>query len=1245
MHIIPSVNVIEHAVVQNGSSLEWPAVLVDLAGALLPRPGEPVKASVLNSSEVVEALSDVRLLATNLQKMVRLEHEFRGVPPNPKTIFLVRIIRAIFYFTMTDCAIWEFAEVVRPMHPLAHKNPLAQWLPKTVEASFLLFHPIFNFPSRQKASVDAYSSPAFTDKQSSIGLHEESVGSSASTPHAGPSPDHVSNVTSHSSPMSMKSHLHDRSMAEEHVKTDKTDGVSKVDDPESLSPESESSASAKGLDPIASQIHMLSDPTRRPMPLLGLLCMADVDNIFDVMASMLHQRRGWGLSSQPVVGLAFDRYQTSVQVIFGWFDDSDVSQSYCVPLPRVAYAAPGCTSQETSGIFDLADPLSAEALATFLLSLRQKIESISTEGDARAEDVFAQVASGAISFWRADGPVPVMDGDTIRCHVADEDEIGPGEGAWWKTVYSWVEDVNAARCDSRQSARIQGSKSRERSDTQEAVTSSKATSKASSKEQPSAKLPEKPTRKSSRGATSQKSKPQSSLPTVDENGAEDHVAPPYALAFPSLSRQFHSLIYQRERTHWNNNIRKPFKAVFSFRVALALSEFEAAHWLNFPCFSRFAKEEATKIQEYVIHPICLWMLDRNATSHSFSPISTLPSFQGDSWLLSTRKHFETYENYTALYLPSAWVRDPPIQSLTSDEATALKTFLTGLEVTQRRQDDTDAGRISKVRPLGDNESDSWLVECLSQCLPSIFLAFAQMERNKESQRYRSVDEIAWRQGWDAISSAVSIHLARVKTGSKVMMMQDMSERVLRLPLIDPSIVYPMNRRARVHSRGQGVVYGENLYKELELAADNLDKVEEAYSNDMTPSRARALADAKTWFEATEQAAQVAPQLYSLWVKRRETLTLSQVEAVEPMTAKCDGLGVVRIEGFFKDFNRGWVKSFALISRSNPPQKNDQGTEVNRAACREIDAPPLADEGNAKRSDSASPTHGMFVNRGPTPSTAYSDVMFSAVFRTAAHIEPAPRLPGSSIHPPFSDVSALVDTLADTLADTHIRASVEGGDKADYAVAEDVEDVDQENQDDESGHGDPNKQAEDEVVLDEQESLEIPILIREYKKTVSSPQETAANQGRLDLVAVIKFLGALGITDFPIFGIISEAAMGVVALLAVAVRTNRAISPLQRVRIIDRNLRGFDLATVEGIISYASFVAKLQKEHAARLTQVFEGKKIRAQVLQDSVTSEGAAYLRWSVYQKVSEMKKQKAIKPRSQAKEAGSAKSKEKQKV
>ncbi|TFY64084.1 hypothetical protein EVG20_g6062 [Dentipellis fragilis] len=103
------------------------------------------------------------------------------------------------------------------------------------------------------------------------------------------------------------------------------------------------------------------------------------------------------------------------------------------------------------------------------------------------------------------------------------------------------------------------------------------------------------------------------------------------------------------------------------------------------------------------------------------------------------------------------------------------------------------------------------------------------------------------------------------------------------------------------------------------------------------------------------------------------------------------------------------------------------------------------------------------------------------------------------------------------------------------------------------------------------------------------------------------------------------------------------------RIIDRKISAdltWRLQRASSIINYASFVAKLQKEHAPRLIQVSKDNDIRAKVLQDYETSEGAARLRWSMYQRLSQTKKHKAVNTKSEAKKnlAGSTKSKGKQK-
>ncbi|TFY64082.1 hypothetical protein EVG20_g6064 [Dentipellis fragilis] len=1076
MRITSSVNVIEHAIVPNDSS-EWPAALVDLAGVLLPpaHPGEPDKASGLNSSEVSEALSDVRLLATNLQKMVRLERESRGVPPNPKTIFLVRIIRAIFYFTMTDCVIWEFAEIVRPMHPLAHANSQVQWLPKTAEAAFLLLHPIFNYPSPHDASFNDHSSAASTDSQSSTGSREGSANSSESTSEGGA----VSGKISHPSSDSVEPHLHGGSRAEEQMDevdevdvVDNSDEIDEVDDPESLSPESDPSASADGLDPIASQIHILSDPTRRPMPLLGLLCMADVDNIFDIMASMLHQRRAWGIATQPVVGLAFDRDQTSVQVVFGWFDNSDVSRSYCMPLPHVAYAAPECTAKEKGGVFDLADPLSAEALATFLLSLRKRIESIRAKGDVRAEDVFAQVTSGTTSLWRADGPVPRMDADAMKFLTADEDEVEHAEGMWRETVQLWAKGVDATGGDSGQSDRIRDTKSSDQSVVDGVE------------------------------AKARRSGPMSRASSEGRSGVNSTLAgAPY------------------------------------------------------------------EIITYYIHPIEMWMLDRNTVCHSFSPLGTLDEFREEvagSWLCSAEHHLQLYEDMTALYLPSAWISHPPTQGLNAQQVELMQAFLTG-PVARRRQDDIDAGRIDRIQ-----EPDSWLEACLSECLATSFMSLAHSERIKGMQTDQSVDEIAWWKGWDMIPMNVYAYLAKaLNDGQRQVTAWDTLERTLRLPCVDQSIIYPEGRLGMmemlsVYDRMD--VVKKELDTESKLATRSAVKAEMEYKQEVTPSRERALAYAENWFNVATQAAMDIRRSISNWSQRRESLHLSEVESMDPKTAKCDSVAVVRIEGFFEGFHPEWAKSFALAPRTKPPSTKDLAISTNR----QVDAPPRLVEEEQSNTTS---TFGTFVDRHGTPPTVHSDIKYS----TASDIEPTP--PGSS----SSDVSDYVNKLKDTRG-----AGSRGKAETDDADADD----------------------EDEVVLDKQDTLEIPIFIREYETLISAPRDSAENQGRLDLVAVVKFLGVLGITDFPIFGLVIEGTMGAVTC---AWGEPDQDSKEIHIRIIDRNTRGFDLATVEGIINYTSFVAKLHREHAPRLASLFEERQIRAQVFQDYTN--GDARLQWNMTQK------------------------------
>ncbi|KAI0031045.1 hypothetical protein K488DRAFT_71724 [Vararia minispora EC-137] len=71
-------------------------------------------------------------------------------------------------------------------------------------------------------------------------------------------------------------------------------------------------------------------PQAVSFPLLGLVCVADVENIFSVMASASHQRRILGVAEQPVIGFAFDPLGFGIQLMVSWFDVRSTSEDYCL---------------------------------------------------------------------------------------------------------------------------------------------------------------------------------------------------------------------------------------------------------------------------------------------------------------------------------------------------------------------------------------------------------------------------------------------------------------------------------------------------------------------------------------------------------------------------------------------------------------------------------------------------------------------------------------------------------------------------------------------------------------------------------------------------------------------------------------------------------------------------------------------------------------------------------------------------
>ena len=69
--------------------------------------------------------------------------------------------------------------------------------------------------------------------------------------------------------------------------------------------------------------HFLADPPRSgPFVTchIPILCMADEDRLPVLMAALLHQRRTWHID-EPLIGIQFSTYSTTISLFVGWLED------------------------------------------------------------------------------------------------------------------------------------------------------------------------------------------------------------------------------------------------------------------------------------------------------------------------------------------------------------------------------------------------------------------------------------------------------------------------------------------------------------------------------------------------------------------------------------------------------------------------------------------------------------------------------------------------------------------------------------------------------------------------------------------------------------------------------------------------------------------------------------------------------------------------------------------------------------
>lgn len=137
---------------------------------------------------------------------------------------------------------------------------------------------------------------------------------------------------------------------------------------------------------------------------------------------------------------------------------------------------------------------------------------------------------------------------------------------------------------------------------------------------------------------------------------------------------------------------------------------------------------------------------------------------------------------------------------------------------------------------------------------------------------------------------------------------------------------------------------------------------------------------------------------------------------------------------------------------------------------------------------------------------------------------------------------------------------------------------------------------------------------------------ARNAQRMFCVNAVQFLAALGIKDFPVYGLLVDGSCGSLSQAWVSaenhvspqtsvVRFVRLTCMYQCCHIIDRvsvKYR-FDLSTNEGIVRYAAFLGAM-KGHAEELRSRFES--VRESIVERLSTDKGRESLRWTFHAQI-----------------------------
>ncbi|KAL6301295.1 hypothetical protein BKA93DRAFT_828408 [Sparassis latifolia] len=307
---------------------------------------------------------------------------------NPKESFLIVMISNVMSSVTADFSIDENVLVALPRYRGGGLNVPTRFMSNSIQVPLLMsvFAEIPDDNSNADGSDAMANDPDTDEADSDAGSHNPDMELGEDEPREPSEPPRPVSVAS---PMSMSTFL---SLCAKPVLIEESDSDSEsLYDPPS---------------PAELNAHVLVYPPSRALPKrvpLPFMCVAEEDDLPLVMMAILYQRHVWKIH-EPVVGVGFSKYDTSISFYIGWLDeDADKEDS----LPRVHLGSLG-----RDGSLDLASLDGAFALCHAALALQGLVAKTCGVSEATVTVVAEEIRDGSVSMWRLDTQEDVNSADS-----------------------------------------------------------------------------------------------------------------------------------------------------------------------------------------------------------------------------------------------------------------------------------------------------------------------------------------------------------------------------------------------------------------------------------------------------------------------------------------------------------------------------------------------------------------------------------------------------------------------------------------------------------------------------------------------------------------------------------------------------------------------------------------------------------------------------------------------------------------